>query len=117
MLAAVTEVMSGATAGYISPAIRDAEMNGILIHDGDTIGIVDKEIVFSLADRAEAINKLAATLLDMPGKYMLTVFCGADATEEEKANLTAYLAETYPEAEAYLIEGGQEIYPFVYVAE
>ena len=117
MLAAATEAMANATAGYISPAIRDADMNGVQIHDGDTIGIVEKDILFSVTDKNEAACRLASALLDMPEKYMLTVFCGADATEEQKETLTAYLAENYPSVEAYLIDGGQEIYPFVYVAE
>ena len=117
VLATACDAMENATTGYISPAIRDADMNGVLIHDGDPIGIVEKEILFSTSDRNEAVCRLASALLDIEGKYMLTVFCGADATEEEKSLLTAHLAEKYPSVEAYLIEGGQEIYPFVYVAE
>lgn len=113
----VTAAMSRVNAGYISPAIRDAEMNGIQIHLGDTIGIIDREISFSVADKTEAAHRLAATLLDMPGKFMITVFSGTDASEEEKGELEGYIRETYPDAEVYFIDGGQEIYPFIFVAE
>ena len=92
-------------------------MNGIHIKNGDTRGIIDKEIVLSHSDRKEAANKLASMLLAMPEKFMLTVFCGADASAEECARLEAYLASNNPNAEIYFIDGGQEIYPYIFVAE
>jgi len=56
-------------------------------------------------------------LLGMPDKFMLTVFSGADSTPEERSELEAYLTEKHPSAEIYFIDGGQEIYPYIFVAE
>ncbi len=109
--------MKRVTAGYISPSIRDADMNGIHINNGDTIGIIDKEIVVADADRKEASFKLASMLLNMPEKFMLTVFCGADSNQQEREELERYLSENHSSAEVYFIEGGQEIYPYIFVAE
>ena len=118
---AVIEEMNAAmarvTAGYISPSIRDADMNGVHIHSGDTIGIIDKEIVVSEENRMDAVKNLSSLLLDLPEKFMLTVFCGEDALESEQSELTEYLAKEYPDAEVYFIDGGQEIYPYIFVAE
>lgn len=113
----VTASLTRVNAGYISPAIRDAEMNGIEIHLGDTIGIIDREIAFSVSDKTEAAHKLATTLLDMPGKFMITVFSGVDASEAERAELEEFIKNTYPDNEVYFIDGGQEIYPYIFVAE
>ena len=117
VIAGVEEAMKRVTTGYISPSIRDADMNGVHINNGDTIGIIDKEIVLSNADRGVAAKNLATKLLSMEDKFMLTVFVGVDTTEEEKAELEKYLQETHPEAEVYFIDGGQEIYPYIFVAE
>ncbi len=117
VLASMTEAMARVSAGYISPSIRDADIGGVHIHDGDTIGVIDKEILVSEADRVEAAKKTAALLLDLPEKFMLTIFTGEDAAEEETAALTAFLNEAYPDAEVYFINGGQEIYPYIFVAE
>lgn len=111
------EVMKRVTTGYISPAIRDADMNGIHVTSGDTIGIIDKEIVVSDPDFTTATNALADKLLSIEGKFMLTVFSGADATEEARANLEGYLAEAHPDAEVYFINGEQQTYPFIFAAE
>ncbi len=105
------------TSGYISPSIRNADINSVHINEGDTIGIIDKEIVISEPDRAEAARKLAEKLLDMPEKFMLTVFRGVDATPSEALELEAYITEKYPYDEIYFIDGGQDIYPYIFVAE
>ena len=111
------EVMKRVSTGYVSPAIRDADMNGIHITNGDTIGIIDKEIVVSDADFATATNTLVDKLLAIEGKFMLTVFVGQDATEEARASLEGYLAEAHPDAEVYFIQGDQQTYPFIFAAE
>ena len=115
--AAMKEAMARVTAGYVSPSIRDADLNGVHITNGDTIGIIEKEIVVSDADRATATHALIAKLLEDPDKFMLTVFCGVDATEDERAALEAYLSEAHADIEVYFVDGGQEIYPYIIIAE
>jgi dihydroxyacetone kinase-like predicted kinase len=105
------------TSAYISPAVRDADMNGVHINNGDTIGIINKEIVLSDPDRRTAANKIASMLLGMPDKFMLTVFCGEDSSEDENAILQKHMEENHPEVELCFIEGGQAIYPYIFVAE
>ena len=117
IIAEMNEAMKRVTTGYISPSIRDADMNGVHITEGDTIGIIDKEIVLSEKERMDAAHALACKLLDMPEKFMLTVFVGSDATEEERTELEAFVNEKYPDDEVYFIDGGQDIYPFIFVAE
>lgn len=115
--AEMMESMSRVTTGYVSPSIRDADMNGIHITKGDTIGIIEKQIVISEKERITAASMLAAKLMEDPEKFMLTIFRGVDATDEDQANLEAAIAESCPDAEVYFIDGGQEIYPFIFVAE
>ena len=109
--------MKRVTSGDIAPSIRDAKINGVLIYKGDTIDIIEKEIVISEKDKTNAAVKLAARLLEGPDKFMLTVFCGKDATDEDKAALEKGIAEKCPSAELYFNDGGQDIYPFIFVAE
>ena len=116
-LAAIDEALARVTAGYVSPAIRDVNIGGVNVHTGDTIGIIGKEIVVSEADRLTATKALAAKMLALPDKFMLTVFCGVDAPEKERTALEAALAEAHPDAEIYFIDGGQEIYPYLFAAE
>ena len=116
-LKAMEAAMKNVAAGYISPSIRDADLNGVHILKGDTIGILEKEIVVSEANRADAAHQLAQKMLELPNKFMLTIFTGIDATTEECEELESYLKAHCPEAEIYFVNGGQEIYPYIIIAE
>ncbi len=111
------EAIGRITSAYISPAVRDVEMNGVRVTEGDTMGIIAKEIVISGPDKLASTHGLIDILLADTGKFMLTVFCGKDSTAEEKEELEGYMQHNYPDIEAYFIDGGQEVYPFLFVAE
>ena len=113
----MTEATAGVISGFISPSVRDADMNGVHVTAGDTIGIVGKEIVVSEADLLTAAVKLGEYLLSGSGQSTLTVFAGADTTAEEAEALKAAISEKFPQAEIYLHNGGQEIYPYLMVVE
>ena len=105
------------TAGAISPAIRNVEVNGVQVSDGDTIGIIAKEIVISGPDKMVSTYGLIDIMLAEQDRFMMTIFFGNDATPEERDVLTEYMSRTYPAIETYFIDGGQDIYPFLIVAE
>ncbi len=114
--AGMLEAMKHVTAGYVSPSIRDAEINGVHIEKGDTIGIVEKEIVVSEKECLAASVALAKKILTEE-KFMLTVFTGKDADETETGALEAEIHALRPDVEVYFLEGGQDIYPYIFVAE
>lgn len=117
ILSEMTDAMSGISTGFISPSIRDADLNGIHVNNGDTIGIIDKEIVVSAPERMEAALALAEKLLSGTPKAMLTVFCGEDIRDGEEELFKNALSLKHPDIETYFIEGNQEIYSYIFVAE
>ena len=117
LLAEAEEAIGRITSAYISPAVRDADMNGVHVTEGDTMGIIAKEIVISGPDKMASTYGLIDIMLADHDKFMITVFYGKDATTEERDKLAEYMLETYPLVEAYYVDGGQEIYPFLFVAE
>jgi len=113
----MTEAMKRVTAGFVSPSIRDAEINGVNIKKGDTIGVIEKEIVVSESDKMNAVYSLAVQMLKNFNKFMLSIFCGRDTDEAEQEKIRKYIEENCPGTEVYFIDGGQEIYPYIIVAE
>ncbi len=111
------KAMKRVTAGYVSPSIRDADMNGVHIKNGDTIGIIEKQIVVSEPDRLEAAKLLVSMLLSAEGKFMITAFTGKDSDSDECMALETYIKEVHPSVEIYFVDGGQEVYPYIFVAE
>ncbi len=112
----MTAAMKQVTSGYVSPSIRNARISGVQIKKDDTIGVIEKEIVVSCTDRMDATVALVEKMMT-DEKFMLTVFCGKDADSSEQEVLRGRLNETLPDAEVYFIDGGQEIYPYIFVAE
>ena len=117
LMAEAEDAIGRIVSAYVSPAVRDADMNGVHVTDGDTMGIIAKEIVISGPDKMVSTYGLIDILLADTGRYMITIFYGKDATTEERDQLAEYMMKTYPMVEAYYVDGGQEIYPFLFVAE
>ncbi len=111
------DAMANVVTGYVSPSIRDAELNGVQIKDGDFIGFIGKQMLTSNKEKADTAHALIAKMLEDGERFMLTVFCGKDNTAEEKAALESHIREVYPDIEVYFIDGGQDVYPFIFVAE
>lgn len=116
--AQLTEAMQNVKTGSVSTSIRDAELNGVHIETGDYIGFMGKEMLVSRKDVLEAAKELLSKMgLDTGDVYVVTAFQGADVTDEQAAALAQYMEETYPDVEFYTVDGGQEVYPFLFVAE
>jgi len=113
----MTEAIGRISTGYVSPAIRDADINGVHITNGDTIGIIEKEIVISMPEKLDAIFGLIEKLLASNDKSMLTIFYGKDSDGDERTALCAHLEKNFPSVECYFIEGNQEIAAYIFVAE
>lgn len=115
--ASLIEAMENVTTGSVSPAVRDAELNGVKIKNGEFIGFVGKQMLVSKPKMVDSACGLIDSMLEGDDKFMLTVFCGRDASEADAAEVEAYVTETYPDVEVYLAEGAQDVYPFIFVAE
>lgn len=116
--AQLTEAMGYVKTGSVSTSIRDAELNGVHIENGDYIGFVGKEMLVSRKELSDAAEELLVKMgLDTGDVYMVTAFTGSDAPADAVDALQSFMEENYPDVEFYTVEGGQEVYPFIFVVE
>lgn len=95
--------------GSVTKAVRDAEMDGFNLHDGDFIGI-DSEIL-SQADSAEkALVKLTEVLYKEEGADIITLIYGSDTLEKDAKEVIKKLEGMYPATDFALYFGGQPNY-------
>ena len=115
--AAMNEAMQSVSTGFVSTSARDADIGGVHIRKGDYICFVGKKMIS--ADRAKNISmkKLIDYIFDAGDKFMLTAFLGKDTDETDKDELKAYMNEKYPDTELYITAGGQDVYPYIIIAE
>ena len=107
------EHVKTATVTY---AIRDSEFNGIEIKEGDIIGLHNGQIEFSGSDIDHvALETMRNVVTDED--ELITVYYGADVTEEAAASLAEQLGEEYPECDVEYHCGGQPLYYYLISVE
>lgn len=117
LVAAAEEAMAGVTTGLLSTSVRDANIGGVEIKEGEYIGFIGKKMITSKPALADAAKALCDAILGDGEKYMLTAFCGSELSDEDEAQVEAYLEERYGEVECYFLPGGQDVYPLIFIAE
>jgi len=108
--------MEGVITGMVTRSVRDSHLGGRDIARNDYIGLSGREL---LSD-APTVTGAACGLLsaiNMTDREVLIAICGKDATAEDMAAVRAFVGKTYPTVELFEIDGGQDIYHFIFVAE
>lgn len=110
------EATEGVVTAEISQCVRDADFDGVCVETGDFIGFVGKNILACSKDRKEAA-KQTIDKLDLDNHEICIIIKGEDADEDECAEIENYVSENYRSTELFFIDGGQQIYSYIIVAE
>ncbi|MBC8080015.1 MAG: DAK2 domain-containing protein [Gorillibacterium sp.] len=113
---AMNKAIQQVISGQVTYAVRDTEIDGISIKQGDHIGILDGKIVVSDSDLMEACRKLLGYMLAEGGE-IVTFLTGEEATDEQTEMLVEFLAEKHPNAEVEVHNGGQPLYSYLFAVE
>jgi hypothetical protein len=117
VISEMTYYLPNVTTGYVTTATRDTTMNGIEVHKGNYIGLTADTIFSDSSDKVDAALTLMEQLPDIEDKQVVTAFCGCDVTLGEKSAFRRMLLKRYPLMEVGLIDGGQDIYSFIFAIE
>ncbi len=112
---AMKEAIDNVTTGQVTYAIKDTSIEGKEIHEGDYMGLLEKEIVFTGKDKMEAVKDLINRMCQEDTE-IITLIKGEDATDEECAEIQKYIDENY-DIDVDMEDGGQPVYSFIIGAE
>ncbi|MDE7263107.1 MAG: DAK2 domain-containing protein [Anaeroplasmataceae bacterium] len=115
-LSAMFEAVEHVKTGEITYSVRDTEIGGIKIAEGDFMGIANGEIVVSTKKQMDALTSLLRKLIDEESQ-IITFFCGKDVTEEEKGTLEGLCQVINPNIEVEIVDGEQDIYSYILAIE
>jgi DAK2 domain fusion protein YloV len=100
----------------VTHAVRDTRSNGVRVKKGDVIGLINDKLEFAGADYGEVVKKALGKL--GPDAYeLVTVYRGAQASDDEMARLESEIRSHYPGLEVEVQQGGQQHYPFILSVE
>ncbi len=114
--AGMEEVIGLVKTGEVTYAIRDTELDGRTICEGDYMGIGDKKILANGADLDLVTREMVEAMVDEESS-IICVYYGADAEEEAAQRLADDLTEAYPDCEVELQYGGQPVYYYIISVE
>lgn len=115
-LETMVEEMGRVKTGQITYAVRNTNIDGMDIHEGDIMGIGDHGMLaVGTSIEATTIDTLKA-LVDEETE-LVSIYYGCDVVREDADALLDLAKDVYPECEIELNEGGQPIYYYMISVE
>ena len=115
-LEGMMEAVSMVKTGQVTYAVRDTRLDEKDIHEGDIMGIGDHGILAVGKGREEVAKEMVAAMVDEDSE-VISIYYGAETSEEAANKLAEELEETYPDCEVEVNMGGQPIYYYIISVE
>ncbi|MEG1503387.1 DAK2 domain-containing protein [Enterococcus sp. 22-H-5-01] len=113
---AMTDMLESVISGQVTHAIRDTSIDGVEIHEGDFLGMIDGKIVLSEPDQyqttLDTLNKMINEDIEI-----ITIIVGEDGNQAEAEKISEALEASHPDLEVEIHEGNQPVYPYLLSAE
>lgn len=114
--AAMMEEMQHVKTGQITYAVRDTTIDGVEIHKDDIMAVGDNGILAAGTELNQTAFEAAKVMIDEESE-LVSIYYGADITEEEAQNLADQIVEQNPLVEVEVNEGGQPVYYYIMSVE
>ncbi|WP_297631475.1 DAK2 domain-containing protein [uncultured Clostridium sp.] len=105
----LNDLLETIKTGSVTYAVRDTEMDGIEIKEGNMLGLVEGKIREVGEDKLEVAEKVLDNLVNEDSE-LITIFYGEDVTEEEANNFVEKMEAKFEECDIQLYKGEQPLY-------
>ena len=112
----LTEAMKNVVTCMVTTAVRDANLNSVEMHAGDYIGFIGKTMLTAAPDCLSACESVLPHM-GLDDKFALTVFAGSGSSPEDTEAIESFVNEKFPDVEVFVVDGGQDVYNYIFVAE
>lgn len=112
----LNEAMQNVKSGSVTYAVRDTEMDGIEIKEGNILGLLEGKI----KEVGKSPYEVAKTLIEKMSdddSELITIFYGEDCELERVEELVAIIEEEYEDFDVQCYKGNQPLYYFIIAIE
>ncbi|OPJ65541.1 DAK2 domain-containing protein [Clostridium chromiireducens] len=102
--------------GSVTYAVRDTEIDGIAIKEGNMLGLVEGKIKEVGEDKKDVAGKVLNDMIDDESE-LITVYYGEEVSDEEAKVFEDELGEKYEELDIQFYKGNQPLYYFLMSVE
>ena len=112
----MTSEMGRIHTGQITYAVRNTNIDGMEIHEGDIMGIGDSGMLAVGQNVNETVLETLKRMVEDESE-LISVYFGEDVTEEDAEVLVEKVQAAFPNCEVELNDGGQPIYYYLLSVE
>lgn len=110
------EAMGMVKTGSITYAVRDTEMDGIEIKEGNMLGLIEGKIKKVGSSYCDVAEEVLSEMIDEESE-LITILYGADVTEAEAEKFAEKIEEKYEDLDVQCYRGAQPLYYFLMSVE
>ncbi len=114
---AMSEAIEFVKTGQITYAVRDTQIDGKTIEEGNFMGILEGSIESVHTDKMKTIFELLKQMIDDDEDEIITILQGEDGTNDEVEQIEQFIDENFEDIEVEVVEGKQPIYSFIFSVE
>jgi uncharacterized protein len=115
-LRAMTTAMQQIQTAEVTTAVRDASVDQISVRAGQTIGLLDGDII-TAGDQRDAVIDQLLDRMDLDQREIVTIYYGSTTSAADADALSKHIQERYGDLEVEVQEGGQPLYEYIISAE
>ena len=113
---ALKETIGMVKTGSVTYAVRDTEMDGIEIKEGDMLGLIEGKIKKVGSSYCDVAEEVLADMIDDESE-LITILYGSDVSEEEANEFANKIEEKYEDLDVQCYRGAQPLYYFLMSVE
>ena len=114
--AALMDALELVKTGSVTYAVRDTEMDGIEIKEGNMLGLIEGKINNVGEDYFQVAEEVLESMMDEDSE-LITIFYGKDVDESKIEEFTEKLEEKYEDCDVQFYKGDQPLYYFIMAVE
>ena len=114
--AALMEALELVKTGSVTYAVRDTEMDGIEIKEGNMLGLIEGKINKVGEDYFKVAEEVLESMMDEDSE-LITIFYGKEVYESKIEGFTEKLEEKYEDCDVQFYKGDQPLYYFIMAVE
>ncbi|MCQ2968700.1 MAG: DAK2 domain-containing protein [Clostridium sp.] len=113
---ALKEALEVVKTGSVTYAVRDTEMDGIEIKEGNMLGLVENKIKTVGENYFEVAKQVLESMIDEDSE-LITIFYGKDVDESKMEEFIDELEDKYDDFDVQCYKGDQPLYYFIMSVE
>lgn len=114
--ARMEEAAQAVRSGSVTYAVRDSSFDGKEIHEHDILGLDEGKVAFVGTEVSAVTMDLLRSMVG-PDSELITLFYGADVSEEDAEALRGQIEQDFPQCELEMLAGGQPLYYYLFSVE